>query len=133
MLFDGTDSLLARLGSALRRGAPLWAGFLTGTVLVPILLPWIPGRAFSLKGAIVGAIVVGAAIAFLPEVHTAIGKAQVFLLGTAIASFFAMQFTGATTFTSPSGVEWEMRRALPFHVGAVVLSLGIGVVRAIVS
>jgi hypothetical protein len=35
----------------------------------------------------------------------------------------------STTFTSPSGVEWEMRRALPFQVGAVVIASGIAVVR----
>jgi hypothetical protein len=32
---------------------------------------------------------------------------------TAVSSFVAMNFTGATPFTSPSGVEKEMRRALP--------------------
>ena len=59
MLIGGADSVLERLGCALRGGAPILAGFFAGTVLVPILLPWIPGRAFSLKGAIVGAAVVG--------------------------------------------------------------------------
>jgi hypothetical protein len=133
LLLDGADSLLGRLGGAVRLGAPILAGFFTGTVLVPILLPWIPGRAFSLKGAIAGAVVVGAAIALLPDAHTTPGKVQVFLLGTAAASFFAMQFTGSTTFTSPSGVEWEMRRALVFHIGAVVLATGIAVARWIVG
>jgi hypothetical protein len=131
-LLDGADSMLERLGGAVRRGAPILAGFLAGTVLVPIFLPWVPGRAFSLKGAVLGAILVGATLVLIPEVHTTLGKAQVFLLGTAIASFLAMQFTGSTTFTSPSGVEWEMRRALPFQVGAVVLTLAISLVRSLV-
>jgi hypothetical protein len=122
LLLDGAGSLLDRLGNATLRGAPIIAGFLTGTVLVPILLPWIPGRAFSLKGAISGVIVVGLTIMLIPSVHSALGKVQVLLLGTAAASFFAMQFTGSTTFTSPSGVEWEMRRALGFHVGMVMLA-----------
>jgi len=126
LLLDGAGSLLDRLSSATLRGAPIIAGFLTGTVLVPVLLPWIPGRAFSLKGALAGVIVVGLTIMLMPSVHSVLGKVQVLLLGTAAASFFAMQFTGSTTFTSPSGVEWEMRRALGFHVGMVVLAFALG-------
>jgi hypothetical protein len=33
-----------------------------------------------------------------------------------------MNFTGATPFTSPSGVEKEMRRALPVQAGLTVLA-----------
>jgi hypothetical protein len=133
MLLAGGESTLARLATAVSRGAPLLAGLLTGTVLVPALLPWLPGRAFSFKGAFLGAIVVGATILAMVDVYSTPGKVQAFLFGTAAASFFAMQFTGASTFTSPSGVEWEMRRALPYQVGAVLLACGIGVVQAIVG
>jgi len=126
ILLGGMDDTLERLGSILRKYMPVLMGILAGTVLVPVLLPWIPGRAFSLKGAILGVVVVGATIGLMPEVHPALIKVQMFLLGTAAASFFAMQFTGSTTFTSPSGVEWEMRRALVFQTGAIVLACGIG-------
>jgi hypothetical protein len=122
LLIDGSASMLERTTSVVKKGAPLLAGVLTGTVLVPVLLPWIPGRAFSLKGGVLGAAVVGATIAVLQDGQSATGMAEVFLFGTAIASFLAMQFTGATTFTSPSGVEWEMRRALIFQIGAAVLA-----------
>jgi hypothetical protein len=40
----------------------------------------------------------------------------------AFSSFLAMNFTGATPFTSPSGVEKEMRRAIPFQGLGVLLS-----------
>jgi len=40
------------------------------------------------------------------------------LLFPAIASFLAMNFTGASTYASPSGVKKEMEKALPFIVGA---------------
>ena len=129
MLVPGSDSMLERFDTVVRKVAPVLAGFLAGAVLVPMLLPWIPGRAFSLKGALAGVVVVGATIAFLPDAHTLLGKIQVLLLGTVAASFFAMQFTGATTFTSPSGVEWEMRRALPLQIGGIVLACGIGIAR----
>lgn len=128
VLLGGTDWTLGRLAALL----PVAAGLLAGSVLVPILLPWVPGRAFSLKGALAGALVVGAVLALTPSAHSVLGGVQLFLFGTALASFFAMQFTGATTFTSPSGVEWEMRRALPFQLGAVVLASAIGVWRLIV-
>lgn len=133
MLLTGGGSMLARLAAAMSRGAPILMGLVTGTVLVPALLPWLPGRAFSLKGALLGAVVVGATVLFMSDVYSTPGKVQAFLFGTAAASFSAMQFTGASTFTSPSGVEWEMRRALPFQLGAALFAIGIGVVRAVVS
>ncbi len=40
-----------------------------------------------------------------------------------ISSFAAMNFTGATPFTSPSGVEKEMRRAIPLQAAAVALAV----------
>lgn len=129
LLLTGGDWTLSRLGAVF----PVLAGLLAGTVLVPILLPWIPGRAFSLKGALVGAVTVGAVIALTPGSHSALGSVQLLLFGTAAASFFAMQFTGATTFTSPSGVEWEMRRALPFQVGAIVVATAIGLSRLLIE
>lgn len=132
-LLLGGGSIFERLGNVVHKATPVLAGLLTGTVLVPLLLPWIPGRAFSLKGALLGAVVVGATILLMPDAYTTAGKIQVFMLGTLAASFFAMQFTGATTFTSPSGVEWEMRRALPFQVGALAVALGLGVVSLFVG
>jgi hypothetical protein len=41
----------------------------------------------------------------------------------AISSYLAMNFTGSTPFTSPSGVEKEMRQAIPVQAGAVVVAL----------
>ncbi len=38
------------------------------------------------------------------------------LFGAMISSFLAMNFTGSTPFTSPSGVEKEMRRAIPLQI-----------------
>ena len=129
LLLTGSEWTLGSLGAVL----PVLAGLLAGSVLVPILLPWIPGRAFSLKGALVGAVAVGAAIALTPTDTSSLATVQLLLLGTAAASFFAMQFTGATTFTSPSGVEWEMRRALPFQLGAVVIAAAIGLWRLVIG
>jgi hypothetical protein len=48
--------------------------------------------------------------------------------GVAIASYVAMNFTGSSTFTSPSGVEWEMRRAIPLQLMGAIVSIGLLVV-----
>jgi len=41
----------------------------------------------------------------------------------AISSYLAMNFTGSTPFTSPSGVEKEMRQAIPVQAGAVLVAI----------
>lgn len=104
--------------------AGLWAGILAGTVLTPLLLPVLPGRAFSLKGAVAGIM---AALAFLLALffqaggmgNATTGLAWLLLI-PAIASFFGMQFTGASTYTSLSGVKKEMRVAVPLQIAAAV-------------
>lgn len=120
---------LAGVPGALALGVA--GGFVGGTVLVPIALPWLPGRAFALKGALVGAAIgVAVAAAWLGPLGTARAAALV-ATSSAIASFTAMNFTGSSTYTSPSGVEWEMRRALPWQIAGAaswLVALAAGVV-----
>ena len=97
-----------------------------GGVLTPALLPWLPGRMFSVKGAIAGAALALAFLVALPGMlgqMSAWGGAAVLLGASAYSSYVAVNFTGATPYTSPSGVEHELRRALP--VEAIALGLGI--------
>jgi len=97
------------------------AGLLTGCVLVPTLLPWIPGRAFALKGALAGLAV--SIVLLGVTAPWGFGAGLAALLGlTAVASFTAMNFTGSSTFTSPTGVEKEMRQAIPLQAAAVVVA-----------
>ena len=116
MLTDGAFAVLA-LASAIFAGA----------VLTPVLLPYLPGRAFSLKGFIVSLPVV--VVLFLlrhPDVTSAAGmleSAAWALMVPAIAAYLAMNFTGASTYTSLSGVKKEMRWALPIEIGAGVSGL----------
>ena len=108
-------------------GAALLAGFLGGAVIVPLLLPWVPGRAFAMKGAFVGAVL-GVALAFVwPGIDPVLGVAAV-ALASAAASFTAMDFTGSSTFTSPSGVEWEMRHYIPVQAAGLGAWLIAGIV-----
>ena len=95
-------------------------GFLAGNVLTPLALPWLPGRAFSLKGALAGAVAGLGVWAFAPGLAAGFGL----WLGAVVAgSWYGMQYTGSSTFTSPSGVEKEMRRAIPFQVAGCALAL----------
>ena len=41
-----------------------------------------------------------------------------------VSSFLAMNFTGASTYTSLSGVKKEMRIAVPLQIIAAVLGIG---------
>jgi hypothetical protein len=45
------------------------------------------------------------------------------LCTTAISSYLAMNFTGSTPFTSPSGVEKEMRKAIPLQALAGLMAV----------
>ena len=104
---------------------------LSGAVITPTLLPYIPGRAFSDKGWLVGLACTAGIIGLTGKCKKGnmLLSAGHLLLFPAISSFLAMNFTGASTYTSPSGVQKEMREALPFIVGAAAvgtaLTLGV--------
>jgi acetyl-CoA decarbonylase/synthase complex subunit gamma len=92
------------------------AGYFTGIVLTPLLLPYIPTRNFSFKGLIVGAIV--SVLLFLS--HSLDGSlianlAEIFFISS-FSSFLAMNFTGASTYTSLAGVKKEMKIAVPVQI-----------------
>jgi len=105
--------------------------FFGGGLLAPILLPWLPGRAFSIKGAVVGFALACATI--LPgrwDTNGIGGWLEVaawFLMMPTIAAFMAMNFTGASTYTSLSGVKKEMRFAVPMQIVAGSVGLGLWV------
>ena len=95
----------------------LVAAYLSATVFFPLLLPYLPGRAFSFKGASIGlAAIAGLAILAQGIFDNWLTGIAWFLMVPAVASFLAMNFTGATTFTSLSGVRKEIRTALPLQI-----------------
>jgi acetyl-CoA decarbonylase/synthase complex subunit gamma len=128
-------SVLGRLGggwaNALSHGlfsaVAILTAILTGAVLTPVLLPWLPGRAFSLKGLTLGllAAVILTVVCGVDWVTTT-GRLEVsawLLLIPALSAYLAMNFTGASTYTSLSGVKKEMRWALPLQIGAGIIGL----------
>jgi len=99
----------------------LIAAYIAGCVITPIVLPWIPFKRFSLKG-----VMVGWGIALLLMYFHFIGNnvfeiISWFLIMGGISSFLAMNFTGSSTFTSLSGVQKEMKTALPVQITAASL------------
>ena len=125
----GAGTLPSVVGRMLLGVAAGGLGILGGAVLTPIMLPWLPGKAFAVKGASIGLAAAGLGHLILyPPMAAGLGVALA-LLTVATSSFLAMNFTGATPFTSPSGVEKEMRRAIP----AQVMTMGIGMIGWLVA
>ncbi len=97
--------------------------YISGAFLTPILLPWLPFRYFAGKGLLMSLIT------FSLLVIIGFTGNQVFqiigwlMLSVSISSFLAMNFTGATTYTSLSGVKKEMKLFVPIQVGFTVIGL----------
>ena len=132
----GLGSLLALPASSGWAGrAAAWSGLflggiLSGTIATPALLPFLPGKAFAVKGAFVGAawaLVYG--LAALPFLATAGPFARVLavagglLATTPLAAFLAMNFTGASTFTCQPGALFEVEKGFWPMVGSVAAGL----------
>jgi acetyl-CoA decarbonylase/synthase complex subunit gamma len=108
---------------------------LCGTVVTPLLLPLLPGRMFAFKGALVGSVVALLCVTVL-LCDSAAGRiecAALFCVMSAVSAFYAMNFTGSTPFTSPSGVRREMQRSLPVMASAGALGLTLLVVGIFLS
>jgi len=110
----------------------LLGALLAGAVLTPILLPWLPGRAFSQKGLIMG-LIITVFITFFGVFYLNIRRDYMnilawFFLTPALSAYLAMNFTGASTYTSLSGVRKEMRWAVPLEIvgGVAGLTLWVG-------
>ena len=105
----------------------------SASILFPILLPWLPSKNFSTKGFFLGFLT---AIPFI--LVTLFGNTDTSLIhqiSRALAyllvipppvAYIGLNFTGATTFTSKSGVRREMLRYIPvmawtFGTGILVM------------
>jgi hypothetical protein len=105
-----------------------------GTVLFPVLLPFIPTQDFSTKGLLLGGVVaIPFAVAFasapsLPGWAVTAGAVTPLLIMPAVTAYLALNFTGATTFTSRTGVRKEIFRYVP----VITIMAGAGVVLGIV-
>ncbi|MFC1844304.1 mercury methylation corrinoid protein HgcA [Thermodesulfobacteriota bacterium] len=126
-VLSGISPDIFSLSSAWFRGlngaAAYLMGVLAGAVVVPAFLPWLPMRQFYIKGIMTGLAGGIVLILYLGTGVTRLEVLTLLLLTTAVSSYAAMNFTGATPFTSPSGVEKEMRQGIPLQVIAVVIAI----------
>jgi hypothetical protein len=97
--------------------------YLAGILLTPVMLPFIPGRRFSLKGFYSGAVVYIILLLLNFTGNTILIKISWFLIITTISSFLAMNFTGSSTYTSLSGVKKEMKISLPLQIGFAITGI----------
>lgn len=97
------------------------SALVAGAVLNPLLLPYLPGKAFSTKGFFIGCLMAFFVLYLRGcDWHTWSGLMEAFswlLIIPAVAAYLAMNFTGCSTYTSLSGVRKEMRWALPLEIG----------------
>ncbi|MDH3359232.1 MAG: mercury methylation corrinoid protein HgcA [Desulfobulbaceae bacterium] len=114
---------------ALSASYPYFAGVIAGTVLTPLLLTWLPGRAFAVKGAAAGLIVSSWLLVYPLPLLQGIASLLIMMV---LSSYWGMKFTGASTYTSLSGVKKEMRIAVPMQIVGGVIGLGCWVVASFI-
>lgn len=102
-----------------------------GTVLTPVFLPFIPGKAFAWKGWLLGLFwTLGCILLygwFSSELF--LRSISYLLVLPSYSAYLAMNFTGSSTYTSFSGVIKEMKAAVPF----IVLSSVSGIVLFLIT
>jgi acetyl-CoA decarbonylase/synthase complex subunit gamma len=113
------------------------AAILGGAVINPILLPYLPGRAFSIKGFLIG-IVIAIILLYLRDINLQAWPERIealawLLIIPAISAYLAMNFTGASTYTSLSGVKKEMRWALPSEIAFAICGLLIWITSRLIA
>ena len=100
---------------------------LSGALLTPMILPYVPFRSFAVKGWIVGMLSVLLSLTLIAPLNqrNTILLVFTYLFFPLLSSYIALQFTGSTTFTGMSGVKKELRIAIPAYLfsGAVSLVL----------
>lgn len=89
---------------------PYFIALILGAVCLPIILPYLPFRAFALKGCVLGVLLSAFTLIFNGffryDAAFIVYTANSLLL-TSVVSFLGLNFTGCTTYTSLSGVKLE--------------------------
>jgi hypothetical protein len=116
-------SLQSLTGLGIKVLAILTLAYVSGIIISPMLLPWIPFRSFSAKGMFTGAITIIFVMVSSNLFEGYLIQLALFLTGISISSFLAMNFTGTSTYTSLSGVRKEMGVFVPIQL--IFSSLGL--------
>ncbi|MBU1076680.1 MAG: acetyl-CoA synthase subunit gamma [Spirochaetes bacterium] len=123
-MLGGLSSTGYSFTTAIQRGILssilLLSAYFSGAVLGPILLPWLPGRSFSIKGLFAGFIVVPVLFLGFLRSFSLLEIISWSLIIPLLSSFLTMNFTGASTYTSLSGVKKEMCLYVPIQIIGVI-------------
>jgi len=128
LIYAGLGPGGINLGRAWAGVWPLFAlglgSVFAGSLLVPMLLPYIPFRSFAARGLALGA---GVTAALLQGARLAAAMDPFLVAGCCIffpaaSAFMALNFTGASPFTGPSGVRREIRWFIPLAIAAALVS-----------
>jgi hypothetical protein len=106
----------------------VFLAYVSGIILTPLLLPYLPSRLFSLKGFFAGSLVFLILLWMKLTGNDMLEMISWFLIITSISSFLAMNFTGSSTYTSLSGVKKEMKISLPVQIGFALIGLVLQVI-----
>jgi len=100
------------------------AAIFSGAFVTPALLPLIPFRSFAIKGWLAGMITVSLLMkaSGLPDGADTLLKVLAYLFFPMASSYWALQFTGSTTYTNMSGVKKEMKIAIPVYLGSLIIT-----------
>jgi acetyl-CoA decarbonylase/synthase complex subunit gamma len=110
----------------------IFLAYISGIVITPMFLPYIPVRYFSLKGFYAGAMIFLILLLIKFAGNNFVEIFSWFLIITTISSFLAMNFTGSSTYTSLSGVKKEMKISVPFQIGFAFIGIILQVVEKII-
>ncbi len=102
---------------------PLFGAVLVGTLAFAALLPILPFRAFSLKGAVLG-LAWGIAASRIAGAGP-LGSIALTLIVSPLVAYLAMNFTGCSTFTCQTGAELEVKRGLPPMIASIAIGIGL--------
>ncbi len=125
-------SLNNAFSGGLHASIKILIAFFCGSTFTPMLLPFIPHRSFSLKGAVLGLLAAIASMFLLPD-NGILEILSWFFLIPAISSFIAMNFTGTSTYTSLSGVMKEMKIAIPLQLIFSIIGLSLWIISRFVN
>ncbi|MFA5480099.1 MAG: mercury methylation corrinoid protein HgcA [Candidatus Muiribacteriota bacterium] len=98
------------INNSLKNVIPVLGGLVCGTVLIPMFLPYIPFKAFFIKGFYVGVIYTVIIFNYLDYFGygSILEKFSVVIWTIVISSLSSLNFTGCSTYTSFSGVKKEI-------------------------
>jgi hypothetical protein len=112
--------------------------YLGGSVLFPVLFPYLPSKYFTVKGMILGALISIPLIAVtwcmwkdMDTIEAASFDISILLLCVAIVGYIGLNWTGCTPYPSRTAVRKEIFRFIPIIAVMAVIATVLAVIAAV--